>query len=97
MKMTFSEISERREMGVKDLQCWVCGDGEPDLEPGGDLGFDPDEVFMFLICLKAGGEMTVGTVGLWNDANPFLSLTEQDLRGIFSLGKFGEIFTAAAS
>ena len=97
MKMTFSEISDRREMGVKDLYCGACGDGDPDLEPGGDLGFGPEEVFMFLICLKAGGEMTVGTVGCRNEANPFLSLTEEDLRGIFSLGKFGEIFTAAAA
>ena len=51
------------------------------MDPGGDRGVDPDppEVpagLMLLICLKAGGEMTVGTVGLWNDANPFLSLTE---------------------
>ena len=53
------------------------------MEPGGDRELDPEDddddevsVFMFLICLKAGGEMTVGTVGLWNDANPFLSLTE---------------------
>ena len=43
---------------------------------GGERGLDPEPGFMFLICLKAGGEMTVGTVGLWNDWNPFLSLTE---------------------
>ena len=46
------------------------------MEVGGDLEPPEVTVFMFLICLKAGGEITVGTVGLWNEANPFLSLTE---------------------